>query len=62
MPCLSPDNFEVDLVTHAMDSMGPDVKTHLEGQYTDRLGARKRDKVTQIRALQALQSVKLGRV
>ena len=51
---LSPDNFEVDLVTHAMDSMDPDGKTHLEDQYTGHLGARKRDKVTQIRTLQAL--------
>ena len=53
---LTPGNFEVDLITHAMDNMDSDVKTHLEGHYTGHFGARKRDRVTLIRTLQALQA------
>ena len=51
---LTHDNFEEDLVHHAMDNMDPEVKTHLEGAYRGHLGVRARDKITQIRALQAL--------
>ena len=36
--------------------MDPEVKTHLEGTYTGHLGVKTRDRITQIRALQALQS------
>ena len=38
-----------------MDNMDPEVKTHLECTYTGHLGIRARDKITQIRVLQALQ-------
>ena len=53
---LTHNNFEVDLVQRAMDNMDPEVKTHLERTYTGHLGGRARDRITQIRALQALQS------
>ena len=53
---LTTDNFEVDLVTRAMDNMDPTVKIHYESNYTSYLSVRARDKVSQISALQAFQS------
>ena len=53
---LTHNNFEEDLVQHAMDNMDPEVKTHLEGAYRGHLGVRARDKITQIRAFKTLQS------
>ena len=52
---MSKKSFEVDLVTHAMDNMDPEVRVHVESTYTDHLKHRERDNVTQTRALQSLQ-------
>ena len=52
--CVGRDNFEIDVVTHPVDNMDPDVKAHLEANYSSHLNARLRDPLTQTKALQLL--------
>ena len=54
---MSKDKYEKDLVLYAMDSMDPEIKTHLEANHSDHLQSRARDYITQIRALQKLQGL-----
>ena len=52
--CMGKEEFEIDVVRHAVDYVDPDIKSHLEANYDGHFDARKRDPLTQTKALQVL--------
>ena len=45
--CMGKADYEVDVVTHAIDNMDPDIRKELESNYEGHLANRARDWTTQ---------------
>ena len=52
--CMGTNNFETDIVRHAVDNLHPDINNHLEASYDGHLDEKSRDSLTQTKALQLL--------
>ena len=54
MGCMGQSEYEVDVVSYAVENMDPDIRAQMEVTDSGHLSAQKRDPLTQTRGLQEL--------
>ena len=54
MGCMGKTDYEIDVVSYAVNNMDPDIRAQIEGTYAGHLSPHKRNPLTQTRGLQEL--------